>query len=73
MIPVSVQNVIIEKNYITMSQGWSGAAQDGTDNSIFTSRNNQWIANNYCVASATHPRDGYSVWLARLDELAVVA
>ena len=63
--PCLVRNVLVENNAITMSRGWTGGAQDGTDNSIFTSRNNQWIDNNYCVASATHPNDGYTyAWLA---------
>ena len=63
--PCLVKNVIVEHNGITMSQGWTGAAQDGTDDSIFTSRNNQWVDNNYCVASANHPNDGYAYdWLA---------
>ena len=57
--PCLVKNVIVENNGITMSQGWTGAAQDGSDDSIFTSRNNQWLDNHYCVASANHPADGY--------------
>jgi parallel beta-helix repeat protein len=57
--PCLVQNVIVENNGITMSQGATGGLQDGNNNSIFTSRNNRWLHNNYCVASAVHPADGY--------------
>ena len=63
-----VQNVIVENNYITMSQGTTGEMQDGTSNSIFTSWNNHWFNNHYCVASAVHPDDGYSYgWFAWMN------
>ena len=54
-----IQNVIIEDNGITMSQGTTGAMQDGANDSIFTSWNNRWVNNRYCVASVDHPNDGY--------------
>jgi parallel beta-helix repeat protein len=63
--PCLIQNVIVENNGITMTQGWTGGAQDGTSDSVFTSENNQWLQNSYCVASAVHPNDGYAYdWLA---------
>jgi parallel beta-helix repeat protein len=58
--PCDVRNVIVENNYITMSQGMTGEMQTGTDNSIFTSWNNRWINNHYCVTSLVHPNDGYA-------------
>jgi parallel beta-helix repeat protein len=59
--PCRIQNVIVENNDISMTQGASGEFQDGngTDNSIFVSWNNHWVNNHYCVTSATHPDDGY--------------
>jgi parallel beta-helix repeat protein len=66
--PCYIQNVIVENNSITMSQGTTGGFQDGTSNSIFTSRKNQWVNNHYCVASAVHPDDGYmDGWFAWMD------
>lgn len=66
--PCLVQNVLVENNAITMSQGWTGGGQDGTSDSIFTSRHNQWLGNSYCVASAEHPNDGYAYdWFAWND------
>jgi parallel beta-helix repeat protein len=63
-----VQNVIVEDNEITMSQGATGAMQDGTNNSIFTSWNIKWTNNHYCVASADHPDDGYMYgWFAWMN------
>ena len=68
--PCRIQNVVVEDNYITMSQGATGEFADGTDsdNSIFTSWNNRWLQNNYCVTSAVHPADGYinNSWFAWL-------
>jgi len=58
--PCRVQNVIVEDNYITMSQGMTGEVQDGTNNSMFMSWNNHWLNNHYCVVSAVHPADGYA-------------
>jgi parallel beta-helix repeat protein len=69
--PCRIQNVVVENNDITMSQGATGAFQDGkgTNNSIFRSWNNLWLNNNYCVASAIHPHDGYmdGGWLAWMN------
>jgi len=56
----NVQNVLVENNWITMTQGATGAYQDGTGNGIFTNQNNIFRDNHYCVASATHPNDGYA-------------
>jgi parallel beta-helix repeat protein len=58
--PCNVQNVLVENNWITMTQGATGAYQDGAGNAIFTNRNNVFRDNHYCVASYTHPNDGYS-------------
>jgi parallel beta-helix repeat protein len=55
-----VQNVLVENNWITMSQGATGAYQDGDGNDIFTDQNNVFRDNHYCVASANHPNDGYT-------------
>jgi parallel beta-helix repeat protein len=66
--PCRVQNVIVEDNYITMSQGMSGVMQDGTNNSVFTSWNNHWLNNQYCVVPAIHPDDGYAYnWFAWMN------
>jgi parallel beta-helix repeat protein len=66
--PCLVQNVIVKNNGITMSQGLAGGLQDGTNDSIFTSRNNEWLHNKYCVASVIHPTDGYADgWFAWMD------
>jgi parallel beta-helix repeat protein len=66
--PCRVQNVIVEDNYITMSQGMTGEMQDGANNSIFTSWNNHWRNNHYCVESALHPNDGYADgWFAWMN------
>ena len=43
-----------------MTQGATGAYQDGAGNGIFTSQNNVFRDNHYCVASATPPNDGYT-------------
>ena len=43
-----------------MSQGATGAYQDGAGNGIFTTQNNIFRNNHYCVVSAIHPNDGYA-------------
>jgi parallel beta-helix repeat protein len=58
--PCNVQNVLVEKNWITMTQGATGAWQDGAGNGIFTNRNNVFRDNYYCVPSAIPPLDGYT-------------
>jgi parallel beta-helix repeat protein len=58
--PCKVQNVLVENNWITMSQGATGAWQDGEGNGIFTSQNNIFRDNHYCVTSAIPPIDGYT-------------
>jgi hypothetical protein len=66
--PCRVQSVIVEDNYITMSQGMTGEMQDGTNNSVFTAWNNHWLANHYCVVSTAHPDDGYAGgWFAWMN------
>lgn len=42
-----VMNLWVHDNDITMPQGYTGAAQDVGDNSIFTSRNNRFDNNTY--------------------------
>jgi parallel beta-helix repeat protein len=70
--PCLTRNVLVEDNYITMSQGATGEFQDGNgadSNFIFTSWNNRWLDNNYCVISATHPDDGYmSGWFSWMNQ-----
>ena len=67
--PCNVQNVLVEDNWITMTQGATGAYQDGAGNGIFTNQNNVFRANHYCVASDIHPNDGYTFgWFAWLDD-----
>jgi parallel beta-helix repeat protein len=58
--PCKIQNVLVENNWITMSQGATGAYQDGDGNGIFTDQHNVFRDNHYCVASETHPNDGYT-------------
>ncbi len=58
--PCNVRNVLVENNWITMSQGATGAFQDGAGNGIFTDQNNVFRDNHYCVASDIHPSDGYT-------------
>ena len=51
-----------------MTQGATGAYQDGAGNGIFTNQNNVFRNNHYCVASAIHPNDGYTFgWFAWLN------
>ena len=66
--PCNVQNVLVEDNVITMSQGSTGEFQDGADNRIFTTQHNTFQNNHYCVASVVHPNDGYADgWLTTLN------
>ncbi len=66
--PCKVQNVLVENNWITMTQGAIGAYQDGAGNGIFTNQNNVFRNNHYCVASAAHPNDGYTYgWFAWMN------
>jgi parallel beta-helix repeat protein len=66
--PCLIQNVIVKNNGISMSQGLTGGLQDGTNDSVFTSRDNEWLHNKYCVASVIHPIDGYADgWFAWMD------
>jgi parallel beta-helix repeat protein len=64
--PCNVQNVLVENNWITMSQGATGAYQDGAGNGIFTTQNNHFTNNHYCVAPGTGPDDS-PAWLARMN------
>jgi parallel beta-helix repeat protein len=67
--PCNVQNVLVEDNWITMNQGATGAYQDGAGNGIFTTQNNIFMNNHYCVVSASHPNDGYSYgWFAWMND-----
>jgi parallel beta-helix repeat protein len=66
--PCNVQNVLVENNWITMTQGATGAYQDGAGQGIFTSQHNVFRDNHYCVPSAIHPNDGYTYgWFAWLN------
>ena len=63
--PCNVQNVLVENNWITMTQGAIGAYQDVGGNAVFDRLNNIFRNNNYCVSSANHPNDGHAVsWFA---------
>jgi parallel beta-helix repeat protein len=67
--PCKVQNVLVENNWITMTQGATGAYQDGGGNGIFTNRNNVFQDNHYCVTSGTHPNDGYTYgWFGWMND-----
>jgi parallel beta-helix repeat protein len=67
--PCIVQNVLIENNWITMTQGATGAYQDGAGNGIFTSRNNVFRNNHYCVASVIPPNDRYTFdWFGWMND-----
>ena len=66
--PCNVQNVVVENNWITMTEGATGAFQDGAGNGIFTNQNNIFRNNHYCVTSVIHPNDGHtSGWFAWLN------
>jgi parallel beta-helix repeat protein len=66
--PCNVHNVLVENNWITMTQGATGAYQDGAGNAIFTTQNNVFRDNHYCVVSDIQPRDGYTFgWFGWMD------
>jgi parallel beta-helix repeat protein len=63
-----VQNVLVENNLITMTEGATGAYQDGSGNGIFTNQNNIFRNNHYCAASVIHPSDGHTFdWFSWLN------
>jgi parallel beta-helix repeat protein len=67
--PCNVKNVLVENNWITLTQGAMGAYQDGQGNDIFTKWNNVFRNNHYCVSSADHPNDRYANnWFAWLND-----
>jgi hypothetical protein len=43
-----------------LTQGATGAYQDGEGSDIFTKWNNVFRDNHYCVSSLNHPKDGYA-------------
>jgi parallel beta-helix repeat protein len=51
--PHTVQNVFVHDNVVTMNTGESGAVQDLGDDSIFSGRNNRYVANTYHVSAPT--------------------
>jgi parallel beta-helix repeat protein len=60
-----VKNTTISGNGITMIAGMTGGVQDGAGNAIFTSDNNTWTGNAYCVSPLTHPSGdptGFGSW-----------
>ncbi len=66
--PCRVQNVLVENNWITMTQGATGVYQDGSGDDVFSRYNNVFRNNHYCVPSVTHPNDGYAYgWFAWLN------
>lgn len=67
--PCQVKNVMVRDNVITMSEGATGAAQDGSGSSLFTTDNVHFENNQYKVSAATHPNDGHAYgWLAWDDD-----
>jgi parallel beta-helix repeat protein len=58
--PCNVQNVLVENNWITLTQGATGVYQDGAGNAVFTTGNNVFRDNHFCVPSVRHPNDGYA-------------
>jgi parallel beta-helix repeat protein len=66
--PCNVQNVLVENNWITTTQGATGGYQDGAGNAVFTKWHNVFRDNHYCVSSVNHPNDGYAYgWWAWLN------
>jgi parallel beta-helix repeat protein len=64
--PCLVQNVLVQNNTITMTQGATGLVQDGYGDSIFTD-NNHFNANTY-TTTPTCCTSGYTYgWLAWMD------
>lgn len=67
--PCIIQNILVTDNIVTMSQGATGAVQDGAGSAIFNSRNVVFSDNTYIVSSFTHPNDGYTYnWFAWMDD-----
>jgi parallel beta-helix repeat protein len=65
--PCLVQNVLVENNTISMTQGATGAVQDGAGDGIFTTQNNHFVGNHY-TAGTSCCTGGYSYgWLAWAD------
>jgi parallel beta-helix repeat protein len=63
----TVKNVLVQNNNVTLSQGATGAVEDGAGPGVFTSQNNQFVNNTYSTA-ASHPNDGYTYgWFAWKD------
>jgi hypothetical protein len=53
-------NVLVENLWITMTHGAASAFQDSEGDAIFTSDNNVFRDNHYCVSSVYHLNDGYT-------------
>jgi parallel beta-helix repeat protein len=47
--PMVVENLYVHDNRVTMAQGHTGLVQDIGDNSVFTSRNNRFVNNEYIL------------------------
>lgn len=63
-----VQNVTVRDNGVTMTQGATGAWEDGEGDQVFNSNNNHFTGNSYCVSSDTQRNDGYTYgWFGWLD------
>ncbi len=45
-----ISNLYVHDNDVTMTEGWTGLAQDVGDTSYFSSRNNRFLANTYHVS-----------------------
>ena len=68
--PCKIQNVLVENNWITMTQGATGAYQDGAGDGLFAKQDGNVFQNNhYCVPSVAHPNDGYTYgWFAWMND-----
>ena len=60
-----IADVTVQNNGVSMATGATGAYQDGSGDATFTSLNNTFHGNVYCVVSSSHPSDasGFGNWL----------
>lgn len=67
--PCRIANVTVRGNVVTMSTGASGAAEDGDDPAMFSSRHVVWSGNEYHVSDpVSKSPDGYTHgWLSWKD------
>ena len=58
--PCRTQNITVENNEVTMTEGATGVVQDGASSAVFTTQNLRWRNNTYHVSNAIHPNDGHA-------------